>query len=112
MDIEVKNEKKKPQLKDHELKALIQKSQDGDQQARDTIVQSNMRLVWSVVQRFLNRGYEPDDLFQIGCIGLLKSVDKFDLSFDVKFSTYAGFLPVPNDLLDDTDQALESYLRQ
>lgn len=59
MDIEVRNEKKKPQLKDHELKALIQKSQDGDQQARDTIVQSNMRLVWSVVQRFLNRGYEP-----------------------------------------------------
>ena len=46
-------------------------------------------LVWSVVQRFLNRGYEPDDLFQIGCIGLLKSVDKFDLSYDVKFSTYA-----------------------
>jgi RNA polymerase sporulation-specific sigma factor len=45
--------------------------------------------VWSVVQRFLNRGYEPDDLYQIGCIGLLKSVDKFDLSFDVKFSTYA-----------------------
>lgn len=48
-----------------------------------------MRLVWSVVQRFLNRGYEPDDLFQIGCIGLLKSVDKFDLTYDVKFSTYA-----------------------
>jgi RNA polymerase sporulation-specific sigma factor len=53
------------------------------------IVQKNMRLVWSVVQRFLNRGYEPDDLFQIGSIGLLKSVDKFDLSYDVKFSTYA-----------------------
>ncbi|MFS8631175.1 MAG: RNA polymerase sporulation sigma factor SigF, partial [Bacillales bacterium] len=52
-------------------------------------VQKNMRLVWSVVQRFLNRGYEADDLFQIGCIGLLKSVDKFDLSYDVKFSTYA-----------------------
>lgn len=53
------------------------------------IVNSNLRLVWSVVQRFLNRGYEPDDLYQIGCIGLLKSVDKFDLSFEVKFSTYA-----------------------
>lgn len=48
-----------------------------------------MRLVWSVVQRFINRGYEPDDLFQIGSIGLLKSVDKFDLSYDVRFSTYA-----------------------
>ncbi|WP_129727081.1 RNA polymerase sporulation sigma factor SigF [Ectobacillus funiculus] len=89
MDIEVKNENGKVQLKDHELKELIQRSQAGDQAARDTIVETNMRLVWSVVQRFLNRGYEPEDLFQIGCIGLLKSVDKFDLSFDVKFSTYA-----------------------
>lgn len=89
MDIEVRKENGKVQLKDHELKELIQKSQAGDQTARDTIVQCNMRLVWSVVQRFLNRGYEPEDLFQIGCIGLLKSVDKFDLSYDVKFSTYA-----------------------
>ncbi|MGG2064580.1 MULTISPECIES: RNA polymerase sporulation sigma factor SigF [unclassified Bacillus (in: firmicutes)] len=89
MDIEVRSEKGKGQLKDQELKELIQRSQDGDQGARDLIVQNNMRLVWSVVQRFLNRGYEPEDLFQIGCIGLLKSVDKFDLSFDVKFSTYA-----------------------
>lgn len=89
MDVEVKAEKGQPFLKDHEVKELIQKSHDGDQEARDLIVQKNMRLVWSVVQRFLNRGYEPDDLFQIGCIGLLKSVDKFDLSYDVKFSTYA-----------------------
>ncbi|MGF9962987.1 RNA polymerase sporulation sigma factor SigF [Bacillus rhizoplanae] len=89
MDIEVRSEKGKGQLKDQELKELIQRSQAGDQGARDLIVQNNMRLVWSVVQRFLNRGYEPEDLFQIGCIGLLKSVDKFDLSFDVKFSTYA-----------------------
>ncbi|QED48499.1 RNA polymerase sporulation sigma factor SigF [Cytobacillus dafuensis] len=89
MDVEVKTEKNQAFLKDHEVKELIKKSQEGDQSARDTIVQKNMRLVWSVVQRFLNRGYEPDDLFQIGCIGLLKSVDKFDLSYDVKFSTYA-----------------------
>ncbi len=89
MEIEVRNENLKVQLKDHELKELIKRSQDGDQEARDIIVQNNMRLVWSVVQRFINRGYEPEDLFQIGCIGLLKSVDKFDLSFDVKFSTYA-----------------------
>ena len=89
MDVEVKKDKKETYLKDHEVKDLIKRSQDGDQSARDTIVQKNMRLVWSVVQRFLNRGYDPDDLFQIGCIGLLKSVDKFDLSYDVKFSTYA-----------------------
>lgn len=90
MDVDVKNQRKsKALLKDEELKDLICKSQQGDQQARDTIVEKNMRLVWSVVQRFLNRGYEADDLFQIGCIGLLKSVDKFNLSYDVKFSTYA-----------------------
>ena len=84
-----RTKKVKPYLKDHEVKELIKKSQEGDQAARDLIVEKNMRLVWSVVQRFLNRGYDPDDLFQIGCIGLLKSVDKFDLSYDVKFSTYA-----------------------
>ncbi|OEH93589.1 RNA polymerase sporulation sigma factor SigF [Bacillus solimangrovi] len=87
MDVEVKKEE--TYLQDHEVKDLIKRSQAGDYEARDTIVERNMRLVWSVVQRFLNRGYEPDDLFQIGCIGLLKSVDKFDLSYDVKFSTYA-----------------------
>ncbi|RLQ95036.1 RNA polymerase sporulation sigma factor SigF [Falsibacillus albus] len=89
MDVELKNETDKGFLKDHEVKELIKLSQEGNQEARDTIIQKNMRLVWSVVQRFLNRGYEPDDLFQIGSIGLLKSVDKFDLSYDVKFSTYA-----------------------
>ncbi|MDO7905124.1 RNA polymerase sporulation sigma factor SigF [Paenibacillus sp. JX-17] len=76
-------------LEDGEVKRLIALSQSGDAIARDTLVNCNMRLVWSVVQRFMNRGYEPEDLFQIGCIGLLKSVDKFDLSYDVKFSTYA-----------------------
>lgn len=76
-------------LDDSEVKRLIALSQSGDNLARDTLVNCNIRLVWSVVQRFLNRGYDPDDLFQIGCIGLLKSIDKFDLSYDVKFSTYA-----------------------
>ncbi|KGX85978.1 RNA polymerase sporulation sigma factor SigF [Pontibacillus litoralis] len=89
MDVELKQTAKQVQLSDEEVKAYIALSQQGDQEARDLLVERNMRLVWSVVQRFLNRGYEPDDLFQIGCIGLLKSVDKFDLSFDVKFSTYA-----------------------
>lgn len=89
MDVEVKNEKKEAYLTDKEVKDLIARSQNGDQDARDLIVNRNTRLVWSVVQRFLNRGYEPEDLFQIGCIGLIKSVDKFDLSYDVKFSTYA-----------------------
>src|SRR3984893_16812590 len=89
MDVEVKNKKSKVDLTDDEPRKLNLSSQSGDQEARDKIVQSNLRLVWSVVQRFMNRGYEPDDLYQIGCIGLLKSVDKFDLSYEVKFSTYA-----------------------
>ncbi|WP_339062598.1 RNA polymerase sporulation sigma factor SigF [Tepidibacillus marianensis] len=76
-------------LTDHEIKDLIVKSQNGDLEARESIVTHNTRLVWSVVQRFINRGYEAEDLFQIGSIGLLKAVDKFDMSFDVKFSTYA-----------------------
>ena len=88
MDVEVK-QAKKTYLNDKEVKRLIKESQDGNNESRDRIVNVNTRLVWSVVQRFLNRGYEADDLYQIGCIGLIKSVDKFDLSYDVKFSTYA-----------------------
>ena len=78
-----------PKLSDERVRTLIRDSQEGDVSARDELVMSNQRLVWAVVQRFLGRGYDPDDLFQIGCIGLMKAVDKFDLSYDVKFSTYA-----------------------
>lgn len=88
MDVDLKHASH-TYLDDSEVKRLIALSQSGDTLARETLVNCNIRLVWSVVQRFLNRGYEPEDLFQIGCIGLLKSVDKFDLSYDVKFSTYA-----------------------
>lgn len=88
MDADVRNSKHS-YLPDEEVKELIRASQNGDLSARDKLVYHNIRLVWSVVQRFLNRGYEAEDLFQIGCIGLLKAVDKFDLSYDVKFSTYA-----------------------
>lgn len=73
---------------DHTI-ALIQKSHDGDEEARVQLVEENVGLVWCVVRRFYGRGVEPEDLFQIGSIGLLKAIDKFDLSFEVKFSTYA-----------------------
>ncbi|MDI3256168.1 MAG: RNA polymerase sporulation sigma factor SigF [Kyrpidia sp.] len=79
----------KVKLTDRQVRELIARSQSGDAEARETLVLFNQRLVWSVVQRFLGRGYEPEDLFQIGCIGLMKAIDKFDLSYDVKFSTYA-----------------------
>ena len=69
--------------------ALIEKAHEGDKAARDTLAEENMGLVWSMVRRFANRGVEMEDLCQIGSIGLLKAIDKFDLSYDVKFSTYA-----------------------
>ena len=73
---------------DHTI-ALIRKSHDGDKEAREQLVEENIGLIWCVVKRFCGRGTESEDLFQIGCIGLLKAIDKFDLSYDVKFSTYA-----------------------
>ena len=67
----------------------IKRAHQGDKAARDRLVQENMPLVWSIVRRFSNRGYEPEDLFQIGSIGLLKAIDRFDTAYEVKFSTYA-----------------------
>lgn len=67
----------------------LERAIQGDKVAREELVTENMGLVYSVARRFLNRGYELEDLFQIGCIGLMKSIDKFDLSYEVKFSTYA-----------------------
>ena len=69
--------------------ALLIQAQKGDKQARDKLVENNMGLVRHVIKRFAGRGYDMQDLFQIGCIGLLKAVDKFDTSYDVQFSTYA-----------------------
>lgn len=72
-----------------ETMRLIQMAHNGDKVARDRLVTDNFGLVWSIVRRFTGRGYDPEDLFQIGSIGLMKAIDKFDLSYDVKFSTYA-----------------------
>lgn len=69
--------------------ALIEMAQNGDKGARDKLVQENVGLVWSIVKRFGGRGYDLEDLFQIGCIGLIKAVDKFDNTYEVQFSTYA-----------------------
>lgn len=76
-------------LSQEKMRLLIQQSQEGDKDARRMMVEGNTRLVWSIVQRFASRGADLEDLFQIGCIGLMKSIDKFDLSYEVKFSTYA-----------------------
>ena len=68
---------------------MITRAHMGDKEARDKLVFENTGLIWSIVRRFTGRGYEPEDLFQIGCVGILKAIDKFDMSFEVKFSTYA-----------------------
>lgn len=74
---------------DNTVFELIKKAQNGDEEARNTLVDNNTGLVWSVVRRFRNRNVEVEDLFQIGCIGLIKAINKFDPSFNVRFSTYA-----------------------
>lgn len=72
-----------------ETAVLIERSQAGDKEARETLIEENLGLVRHIVKRFAGRGYDMEDLFQIGCIGLMKAIDKFDLNYEVRFSTYA-----------------------
>lgn len=78
-----------PVLKNEEMRKLFAAMQSGESEARDKLIQGNLRLVLSVIQRFSNRGEYVDDLFQVGCIGLIKAIDNFDLGQNVRFSTYA-----------------------
>jgi RNA polymerase sporulation-specific sigma factor len=83
------NTSKLPVYKDVEMKRMIDQIKGGDNEVRDEFIKGNLRLVLSVIQRFSNRGENPDDLFQVGCIGLIKALDNFDTSHNVRFSTYA-----------------------
>ena len=83
------NTSKLPLLTNEEKDELFIKIKEGDMKAREKFIQGNLRLVLSVIKRFNNRGEYVDDLFQIGCIGLIKAIDNFDLSHNVRFSTYA-----------------------
>ncbi|MGE5544774.1 MAG: RNA polymerase sporulation sigma factor SigG [Bacillota bacterium] len=78
-----------PVLKNEEMKKLFLRVQEGEKEAREELIKGNLRLVLSVIQRFANRGEYVDDLFQVGCIGLIKAIDNFDLGQNVRFSTYA-----------------------
>ena len=75
-------------LKNEETQELLRRSKAGDMQARDELIQGNLRLVLSVIHKFSNRGENVDDLFQVGCIGLIKAIDNFNTDLDVRFSTY------------------------
>ena len=110
-------------LKENEKRELLYKMQQGDNTARETFIKCNLRLVLSVIQRFNNRGENVDDLFQVGCIGLMKAIDNFDLNQNVRFSTYAvpmiigeirRYLRVSRSLRDIAYKALivkEKYLK-
>ncbi len=76
-------------LKESEKIALLKQIKEGDKAARDKLISGNLRLVLSVLQKFIGRGENPDDLFQVGCIGLMKAIDNFDTNQNVRFSTYA-----------------------
>ena len=82
------NTAKLPTLKSDEMTELLRRSQAGDQAARERLIEGNLRLVLSVIQRFASRGENADDLFQVGCVGLIKAIDNFDVSQNVRFSTY------------------------
>ncbi len=82
------NTAKLPVLKNEETRELLAKARSGDAAAREKLIGGNLRLVLSVIQKFANRGENVDDLFQVGCIGLIKAIDNFDTSQPVKFSTY------------------------
>ena len=82
------NTAKLPTLTAAETDALLRRAKDGDSAARERLVEGNLRLVLSVLQRFSGRGENADDLFQVGCVGLLKAIDNFDISQNVRFSTY------------------------
>lgn len=83
------NTAKLPLLSNEEKELLFNKIAEGDMEARERFIQGNLRLVLSVIQRFTGSAENADDLFQVGCIGLIKAIDNFDRSLDVKFSTYA-----------------------
>ena len=83
------NTSKLPVLTAIEKEELIKKIKNGDEDARNILINGNLRLVLSVIQRFRGRGESADDLFQVGCVGLIKAIDNFDLTQGVQFSTYA-----------------------
>ena len=82
-------------LKSDETTELLKRSRNGDKKAREELIEGNLRLVLSVIQKFIGRGENVDDLFQVGCIGLMKAIDNFDISMNVRFSTYG----VPTNVL-------------
>jgi RNA polymerase sporulation-specific sigma factor len=94
------NTAKLPVLTSEEKKELLKRIKNGDEEARRLFINGNLRLVLSVIQRFRGRGESADDLFQVGCVGLIKAIDNFDINQDVQFSTYRSSYDNPANLKD------------
>ena len=108
------NTSKLPLLSDETKRALLLRAQAGDMPARDELIYGNLRLVLSIIQRFSGRRESLDDLFQVGCIGLIKAIDNFNTALDVKFSTYAVPMiigEVKRSLRDSTPLRISRSLR-
>jgi len=90
------NTEKLKVLKNDEMNELLKRTKEGDMDAREALIAGNLRLVLSVMQKFMNRGENVDDLFQVGCIGLIKAIDNFDISQNVRFSTYGVPMIIPS----------------
>lgn len=82
-------------LKNEETMNLLRRTKAGDREARQKLIEGNLRLVLSVIQKFSNRGENADDLFQVGCVGLIKAIDNFDITQPVRFSTYGVPMIIP-----------------
>ena len=104
------NTSKLPVLTKEEKDKLLIKIKEGDMEARNTFINGNLRLVLSVIQRFYRKSESADDLFQVGCVGLIKAIDNFDITQNVQFSTYA--VPMIRDLAYKVIQYKEKYIKE
>ena len=107
------NTAKLPRLKESETEELFKRLKEGDMEAREEIIRGNLRLVLSVIKRFASSNENVDDLFQIGCVGLIKAIDNFDTSLDVKLSTYGvPMIFLSRNLLRNIEKTVKSRIQR
>ena len=107
------NTAKLPRLKESETEELFKRLKEGDMEAREEIIRGNLRLVLSVIKRFASSNENVDDLFQIGCVGLIKAIDNFDTSLDVKLSTYGvPMVFLSRNLLRNIEKTVKSRIQR
>ena len=107
------NTAKLPRLKEEEMDELFRRFKEGDMEAREKIISGNLRLVLSVIKRFASSNENVDDLFQIGCVGLIKAIDNFDITLDLKLSTYGiPMIFLSRNLLRNIEKTVKSRIQR